>query len=102
LAVTAFASSFAAQPKEDLAVLARWPRYQERQHAGYNHLVDLAVVRLDAGERERARLQTAEQWRGRQREVLRQLREDIIGPFPTRTPLQARVTALDAALQIFK
>ena len=84
----------AQEVKEDLAVMARWPRYTGSPHAIYHHLTDVAIERLEQRAAEVAKLRTAEQWRARQREVRRVLEQEIIGPFPEKTPLNARVTGV--------
>jgi cephalosporin-C deacetylase-like acetyl esterase len=86
--------SIATEEKEDLAILTRWPRYQQSQHAVYNYLVDQAIDRLQQREQDIASLSTAEGWRERQRRVLHTLREEILGPFPERSPLRAQVTGV--------
>ncbi|MBI4623319.1 MAG: acetylxylan esterase [Verrucomicrobia bacterium] len=84
----------AAEDKEDLAVLARWPRYQQSPHSVYNYLVDQAIARLEARAREVVNLRTAGAWRERQRRVRHALREEILGPFPEKSPLRAQITGV--------
>lgn len=60
----------------------------------YHALAQEAVDRLHGRELQTRQLRTADEWRARQAMVRRALREEIMGPFPARTPLNARVTGV--------
>ena len=81
----------AQQQREDLSVLGGWMRFSDAPNALYHHLADEAFAFLDARRDRVARLTTESQWRGRQEEIRATLNR-IVGPFPERTPLNARVT----------
>lgn len=56
-----------------------------------HHLNDLSIEYIELREAEIARLRTAEEWRKRQARV-REYWSTMVGPWPERTPLNARVT----------
>ncbi|WP_068130096.1 alpha/beta hydrolase family protein [Roseimaritima ulvae] len=58
-----------------------------------HHLNDLTRQCLTAREAEIAELQTAQDWQQRQAKVRRRL-DEILGPWPDRSPLNARVTGV--------
>ena len=91
--VFATAGLLAQQPQEDLSVLAGWMRFSDAPNALYHHLAEEAYVVLDARRDRVSRLATAAQWRERQDEIKATL-DRIVGPFPARTPLNARVTGI--------
>ncbi len=83
--------SQAVAQEEDLAVLRRWLRYTDAPNALYHHLSAQAFRLLDEREAAIARLKTRKQWQARQARV-RSILQDIVGPFPEKTPLNPRVT----------
>jgi len=87
------ASGLLAQQQEDLSVLGGWMRFSDAPNALYHHLGEQAFALLDARQDRVARLNTESQWRERQEEVRTTLNR-IVGPFPERTPLNARVTGV--------
>ena len=76
--------------QEDLSVLNGWAHYADAPNAAYRHLSRQAFEHLQKRADAVGRLQTAEQWRERQEEV-RETLMDLVGPFPEKTPLNARV-----------
>src|SRR5688572_5011055 len=93
--VAFLASPVRAQPnREDFNVVTRWPRYTDAGHLLYHALADQGMARLQQRAAEVERLHTTGEWRQRQRHVQRVLEEEIMGPFPARTPLNARVTGV--------
>ncbi|MCP5109831.1 MAG: prolyl oligopeptidase family serine peptidase, partial [bacterium] len=83
--------------QEDLRLLSEWRQHNQRwiefSHRGSMLLRRLnarAYAALDRRDREVSKLRTAEDWRQRQQSVKRTL-NDILGPWPDRTPLNARV-----------
>ena len=83
--------SQAAAQEEDLAVIQQWLRYADAPNALYHHLSGQAFRLLDEREAAIARLKTRKQWQARQARV-RAVLQDIVGPFPDKTPLNPRVT----------
>ena len=75
----------------DLSVLGRWFRWRDAPHALRQRLNAEAATLLDQRRQRVAALKSAAEWRTRQAEVRRTL-ERLLGPFPARTPLHARVT----------
>jgi len=74
-------------------VLGGWMRFSDAPNALYHHLGEQAFAFLDARRDRIARLNTESQWRERQEEIRTTLNR-IVGPFPERTPLNARVTGV--------
>ena len=74
-------------------MLGRWMRFSDAPNALYHHLGEQAFAFLDARRDRVARLNTESQWRERQEEIKATL-DGIVGPFPERTPLNARVTGV--------
>jgi dienelactone hydrolase len=77
----------------DVAALPHWLLYGGDASPTYRLLVAEARERLRERAAAVARLQTAAQWRERQGTVRRAL-DEIVGPFPERTPLNARITGV--------
>jgi len=82
-----------AQAAEDLRVLDKWIEWSDGGAMLMKHLNSEAFRHLDARDRIIAGLQSAEDWKQRQRQVQQTL-HDIVGPFPERTPLNAKVTGV--------
>jgi len=57
----------------------------------YDHLTEKAIPLFQAAQKERAKVQSPEQWRKRRRWIVETFKR-CIGPFPERTPLNARMT----------
>ena len=72
---------------------ARWIRYTDVSNSLYRYLSGQAFERLERRAEAVAKLKTADQWRKRQAEI-RMTLNDIVGPFPEKTPLNARVTCI--------
>jgi len=89
----ASAGLLAQQPQENLSVLAGWMRFSDAPNALYHHLAGEAYTLLGARRDRVAGLSTASQWRERQQEITATL-DRIVGPFPAKTPLNARVTGV--------
>ncbi len=82
-------SSLRAQ-NEDLSVISRWTMYTDCQNSLYRYLYSVAVQQLDAREKQIAELTTKAKWQQRQLKA-RNILTEIIGPFPDKTPLNARI-----------
>jgi cephalosporin-C deacetylase-like acetyl esterase len=91
--VLATAGLYSQQQKEDLSVIGGWMQFSDAPNALYHHLVKQAFSFLDARRERVAHLRTESDWRDRQKEIKATL-DRIVGPFPERTPLQARVTGV--------
>ena len=78
-------------PSEDLNVISGWPVHSDARHYLYHRYRLEAEAHLDARARKLQRLESAEQWRAYREHVRREL-ETVMGAFPERTPLNARVT----------
>ena len=78
---------------EHLKVLDKWLKYSDMKNALYHHYAAQAFQFLDERETEIAKLSTKESWKKRQEKVRRTLLE-IVGPFPEKTPLNARITGV--------
>jgi len=74
-------------------VLGGWMRFSDAPNALYHHLGEQAFAYLDARRDRVARLTTESQWQERQEEIKATLNR-IVGPFPERTPLNAKVTGV--------
>jgi cephalosporin-C deacetylase-like acetyl esterase len=80
-------------PPETARVLDYWSIYSDAPNAFYKSFADEALARLAERKAAVARLQTPADWTHYQREVRKTLR-DLAGPFPEKTPLNARTTGL--------
>jgi dienelactone hydrolase len=78
---------------EDLNVLTRWIEWTDGKNMLVHHLNKQAFAYLDERDREIAGLKTKEDWIERQKKV-RDILNKIVGPFPEKTPLNAKVTGV--------
>ena len=76
---------------EDLNVFTRWFNYAHADWLVRDHLNAVAFEQLHKRRNLIAELKSAEDWRRRQAQV-RETLARVFGPFPERTPLNARVT----------
>jgi hypothetical protein len=72
---------------ENLDVFQRWIRYKNPGSVLINNLLDKADYYYELRDREIEALKTKDNWIKRQAYVKNKL-EDIVGPFPERTPLK--------------
>lgn len=86
-----FAKTAPAQ-NENLSVLHRWMRYRDAPNALYHHLADQAMAHLEKRVEAVSKLETKTDWQKRQEKV-RQTLLDIVGPFPKKTPLNAKTVS---------
>src|SRR5688500_1267314 len=77
--------------EENLNVFDRWMAWSGGQTMLARHLNAQAFQYLDERDKEIASLKTKQDWIKRQEKV-RTVLANIVGPFPARTPLNARVT----------
>ena len=75
---------------ENLRVFDRWLKYTDAPNALYHHCCDQAFQYLDKRASEVTKLKTKSQWLERQ-ETTRKTLLDMVGPFPEKTPLDAKV-----------
>jgi dienelactone hydrolase len=81
-----------AAPKTDLEVIAGWVQFRAAPDSLYYHLNSEALALLAHRDREAGKLHSAEDWK-RQRDKVRSTLAEIVGPFPERTPLNARIVS---------
>ena len=79
-----------ASAQESLLVTERWLGHANLENALYDHLAAEAEALLDARAARIASLRNAEDWKARQSDIGETL-ERIVGSFPAKTPLNARV-----------
>ena len=84
---------FAQAEKEDLNVFDRWVEWTDGRNMLVHHLNKQAFAYLDARDKEIAGLKTKDDWLKRQKKV-RDIFMKIVGPFPEKTPLNAKVTGI--------
>lgn len=77
--------------QRDLNVYSYWPYYGDVSNTLYQHLAEKAFAQLDHRQSQIRDLETRADWENRQAYV-RQTLEEIVGPFPERTPLNPVIT----------
>jgi dienelactone hydrolase len=82
--------SLEAQQKDMNVLEGNWLEYSDAANSLYHHLTGLAYRLLDERENKVSQLQTLADWQERQKKVSETL-TDILGPFPEKSPLNARV-----------
>ena len=70
-----------------------WLQYSDATNALYHHIAGQAYVLLTQRTAEIAKLSSLSDWQQRQ-EWLRETLLDIVGPFPEKTPLHAKITGI--------
>jgi cephalosporin-C deacetylase-like acetyl esterase len=75
---------------EDFSVLSRWMEWSDAPNFLHHHLNSLAFEKLTQRREKIESLKTGTDWKSRQVEV-RDLLRRIVGPFPEKSPLNARV-----------
>ena len=76
--------------EEDLTVIQNWMLYSDAENSLYHHFLGQAFELLDARAHVVAAIDTESEWRARQ-ESVRETIAEAMGPFPEKTPLNARV-----------
>lgn len=79
--------------EENLNVLDRWIEWTDGKNMLIHHLNKQAFAYLDVRDKEIAGLKTKEDWIKRQKKV-KEILMSIVGPFPAKTPLNAKVTGI--------
>ncbi len=81
--------------QENLEVIqlrnAYWLKFHDAPNSLYQHIASQAYKLLEARQEEVSAISTLSGWRERQKKI-RETLDEIVGPFPDRTPLNARVT----------
>jgi len=78
---------------EDLSVIKKWMKYSDASNSLYHHLSSQMFQHLNERTAKIEKLTTKNDWLKRQKKVRKTLLE-IVGPFPEKTPLNARVVDL--------
>ena len=79
-----------AEPKTDLDVIAGWVQFRSAPDALYFHLNNEALALLAQRNQQMDKVLSTDEWK-RQQEKVRHTLAEIVGPFPERTPLHARI-----------
>ena len=79
--------------KENFNVIDHWLKYSDAKNALYHYYAEEAFQFLDKRDAEVSKLSTKVDWEKRQRKIRKTL-FDIVGPFPQKTPLNARITGV--------
>jgi len=82
-----------AGAQDDVAFFNYWQYYSDIENSLYKHFCSVAFEQLESRKREIDGLRTKRDWLERQSRVREKL-SAIIGPFPGKTPLNARVTGI--------
>jgi len=77
---------------ENLSVIQHWMRFQNAPNALYQHLADQALGHLARRRDKVAQFKTRTDWENHQTTV-RQTLLRLVGPFPEKTPLNAKIMA---------
>ena len=78
---------------ENLSVLDNWLKYSDVKNAFYHYYAAQAFQYLDERKTKISRLETAADWQARQEKV-KKILSDVVGPFPEKTPLHARISGV--------
>ena len=81
------------QAQDDVALFNYWQYYSDIENSLYKHFCSVAFEQLESRKREISGLKTKTDWLERQ-SLVREKFSDIIGPFPEKTPLNAKVTGI--------
>jgi dienelactone hydrolase len=82
--------NFSIAQNEDLSVVKKWMRYSDASNSLYHNLSSQIMQHLDKRTSEIEKLITKKGWLERQKKVRETLLK-IVGPFPEKTPLNARI-----------
>ena len=81
------------QAQDDVALFNYWQYYSDIENSLYKHFCSVASEQLALRKNEINGLSTKTDWLERQ-SIVRQKLSDIVGPFPEKTPLNAKVTGI--------
>jgi hypothetical protein len=79
--------------QDDVELFNYWQYYADIENSLYKHFCSVAFEQLEERKREIDSLETKSDWLERQ-SLVREKLSAIIGPFPERTPLNAKVTGI--------
>ena len=82
-----------AQAQDDVTFFNYWQYHADVENSLYKHFCSVAFEQLEARKKEISGLKTKSDWLERQ-SLVREKLSDIIGPFPEKTPLNAKVTGI--------
>ena len=85
--------TFTARAQDELDVIHgknQWLKHTDAKNSLYHHFSKEAFDHLQKRQQNLAQIKSPEQWKQRQEWIKKNLRE-VVGPFPARTPLNARV-----------
>ncbi len=88
-----FAVFMPMQAQDDVNLFNYWKFYSDAENSLYKYFCSVAFEQLDTRKTEINKLKTKEDWKERQAMVREKLLE-IIGPFPEKSPLNARITGV--------
>ncbi len=91
LFVMLITTSCSLMAQDDVTLFNYWKYYSDAQNALYKTEGQIILDQLKQRDREIERIQTPDAWKNRQSAVKNKLL-DIIGPFPDKTPLNAKIT----------
>jgi hypothetical protein len=86
-------TDFAFGQEENLNVMDNWIEWTDGKNMLIHHLNSQAFDLLDKRDKEIAGLKTKKDWITRQKKV-KDILMNIVGPFPEKTPLNAKVTGI--------
>lgn len=81
------------QAQDDVQLFNYWKYYSDAENSLYKYFCSVAFENLETRKKEISRLKTQADWQNRQNKV-RKKYLDIIGSFPEKTPLNARITGV--------
>ena len=81
------------QAQDDVALINYWQYYSDIENSLYKHFCSVAFEQLESRKREISGLKTKTDWLERQ-SLVREKFSDITGPFPEKTPLNAKVMGI--------
>ncbi len=91
LFLTLLIGGASAWGQQSYKVISSWQEFTDAPNAMYHDLADQAYIQLEKRDSIVSELRTLSDWKQRQQWAKKTL-EDIVGPFPERTPLNARIT----------
>lgn len=86
-------SYMAKAQQENLDVISGWKEFTDATNVLYHHLSGQLFLQLEKRSEEISMIQTADAWKERQKKV-RNILDDIVGPFPPQTPLNAKIVRI--------
>ncbi|KKK90009.1 hypothetical protein LCGC14_2727380, partial [marine sediment metagenome] len=78
-------------PQSQLEILPQWKQHSDAPNSLYHHIAKQAYSQLSERNKIINELDSLSDWKGRQSTVSSIL-NDILGPFPAKTPLNAKIT----------